>query len=189
MDNPLVTGEMGIRFYAGAPLSVRPGIRIGTLCLIDTKPHAFSEDDAARLKMIAKVAVNELRRHRLMLDGERQRETISQAARLAQVGSWSWEIPTEALAWSAETFSIFEVDPSVTPTRELVKTFWDKRDSWLISNGMERLIREGASFDQELSIVTARGSRRWIRCIAEAEFANGEVTRLGRQRAGHHGAT
>src|SRR6202521_3219819 len=33
LENPLVTGEMHIRFYAGAPLIVRPGIRVGTLCV------------------------------------------------------------------------------------------------------------------------------------------------------------
>ena len=40
-ENPLVTGDMHIRFYAGAPLIVRPGIRLGTLCIINTKPANF----------------------------------------------------------------------------------------------------------------------------------------------------
>lgn len=39
-DNPLVTAENGIRFYAGAPLAVGPRkMRIGTLCLIDPEPR------------------------------------------------------------------------------------------------------------------------------------------------------
>ena len=51
LQNPLVTGEMHIRFYAGAPLIVRPGIRLGTLCIIDTEPREFSKEEASRLQM------------------------------------------------------------------------------------------------------------------------------------------
>ncbi|WP_335720488.1 GAF domain-containing protein [Vibrio natriegens] len=38
-DNPLVTDDPNIRFYAGYPLKLRQGINIGTLCLIDSVPR------------------------------------------------------------------------------------------------------------------------------------------------------
>ncbi len=44
-DNPLVTEAPKIRFYAGYPLKLRQGIKIGTLCLIDSKPKYMDEEE------------------------------------------------------------------------------------------------------------------------------------------------
>jgi GAF domain-containing protein len=59
-QNPLVTGGPGIRFYAGAPLILRPGIRLGSLCIIDTQPRPFSDMEAAVLSRLARMVVDEL---------------------------------------------------------------------------------------------------------------------------------
>lgn len=50
LDNPFVTANPKIRFYAGYPLQLRPGINLGTLCILDTKPRTFSESDKELLK-------------------------------------------------------------------------------------------------------------------------------------------
>lgn len=53
-DNPLVTGDPNIRFYAGMPLTTPSGWRIGTLCVIDDKPReGLSGDEAATLGALA----------------------------------------------------------------------------------------------------------------------------------------
>lgn len=52
-SNPLVVSEPFLRFYAGAPLSGAPSVRLGSLCLIDTKPRRFTNLDRARLKSLA----------------------------------------------------------------------------------------------------------------------------------------
>ena len=60
-DNPLVTGDPGIRFYAGAPLKTPTGHRIGTLCTIDTAPReALSEDEKRILADLADIVVEQL---------------------------------------------------------------------------------------------------------------------------------
>jgi PAS domain S-box-containing protein len=59
-DNELVTGETGIRFYAGAPLKGRDGLNVGSLCVIDTAPREFSEQDKVNLCDLAAMVVDEL---------------------------------------------------------------------------------------------------------------------------------
>jgi len=176
-ENPLVTGDMHIRFYAGAPLIVRPGIRLGTLCIINTKPCEFSKEEASRLQMLATVAVNELRRYRVTLDLMRQQELSAQTARMTKVGSWIWDVRTKSLVWSEETYRIFEVALDVTPTEKMVTRFWGD-DKTGVARGMERVVRDRVPVDLEHPIVTAAGTQRWVRSVAEPEITDGAVSRI-----------
>jgi GAF domain-containing protein len=59
-DNPLVTGEPGIRFYAGAPLTLPSGAALGTLCLIDRRPRTLDAMELGILSTLRDLAVLEL---------------------------------------------------------------------------------------------------------------------------------
>lgn len=59
-DNPLVTGEPHIRFYAGAQLAMPTGEKVGTLCLIDQKPGTLDEVDLTILSSLRRLVVEEL---------------------------------------------------------------------------------------------------------------------------------
>jgi diguanylate cyclase (GGDEF)-like protein len=59
-DNPMVTGDPNIRFYAGVPLAVPNGSKLGTLCLIDKDPRVLSEEDQGLLIDLARMAEQEL---------------------------------------------------------------------------------------------------------------------------------
>ena len=59
-DNPLVTGAPNVRFYAGCPLQVSNGSKIGTLCLIDVEPREFDSESAALLRDLARMVEQEI---------------------------------------------------------------------------------------------------------------------------------
>ncbi|GGP75940.1 GAF domain-containing hybrid sensor histidine kinase/response regulator [Shewanella ulleungensis] len=71
-DNPLVTGEPNIRFYAGYPLQTAGGHRIGTLCIIDSKPRAFSYSDKQHLQDFGKIVEGLITQQRAEIEIDKQ---------------------------------------------------------------------------------------------------------------------
>ncbi len=59
-DNPLVSGDPNIRFYAGAPIAGPDGSPLGTLCVIDRAPRELGQDDRRTLEDLAQMIEDEI---------------------------------------------------------------------------------------------------------------------------------
>lgn len=59
-DNPLVSSDPKIRFYAGAQLHMKNGMSVGTLCIIDRVPRQIDAEELTQLKELATVVAREL---------------------------------------------------------------------------------------------------------------------------------
>lgn len=56
-DNPLVTEAPYVRFYAGFPLDMGAGLRVGTLCVIDNRPRKLTATQIDSLLELAQTTV------------------------------------------------------------------------------------------------------------------------------------
>jgi anti-sigma regulatory factor (Ser/Thr protein kinase) len=91
-NNPLVTGEPNIRFYAGASLTAREGHPLGSLCVIDKVPRTLTRDQAEALEALRRQveAQLELRRNLIELGAAlaaRDRAEGAQAQLVADLGT------------------------------------------------------------------------------------------------------
>ena len=60
LANPLVAGDFGLRFYAGAPLTTSDGHNLGTLCVIDKEPRPIDERQIEDLQDLASVVMDQI---------------------------------------------------------------------------------------------------------------------------------
>jgi PAS domain S-box-containing protein len=78
-DNQLVLQANGIRFYAGMPLIMEPGLPLGTLCVIDTKARHLNDFQLTALRLLALQASKLLEVRKLALDHKQKSTELHQS--------------------------------------------------------------------------------------------------------------
>jgi len=198
VHNPLVTGETGIRFYAGVPL--RPAAEtfspdlagIGTLCILDTKPRTFSAEDRRTLRDLAHLVAgliearsaaaslqtltSRLQEHASTL--EVQHLQLRQAERMVGIGSWRYDLIDGTLHWSDQVYAIYGLPVGQMPSVEEGLSFYPRERRPEIARLLERASTNGESFDFESNFTTADGRERRVRSMSEVQVVDGRPVSL-----------
>ena len=110
----------------------------------------------------------------------RSEAELKEAQRIAQVGSWTWEIATDTVTWSEQINRIFGRDPkwpapSVAESGELFTP-----ESWArLRKAQQATIQSGTPYLLDLGVVRSDGTRGWMVARGEPEFdPGGHVVRL-----------
>lgn len=101
-SNPLVTGEPGIRFYAGALLKTAAGTPIGTLCVLDYKARTLDSMQEQALRVLARQTMATLELRRAAIMAERQSARMQQAERAGGVGLFTLDLTEDIVIPTAE---------------------------------------------------------------------------------------
>ena len=165
--NPLVTGEPGLRFYAGAPIIVG-GQKVGSLCvlglsardsvdpehmlqLVDLAAVAsalFSLKDEARVRArTAAALLREEWRHALTLEA-------------GKVGSWVWDIRTGEVACNDTFRRMYELPETGAINVEQVLEATHPSDRDNVRAGIEASLKNGVDYNIEARV--ANVTSRWL---------------------------
>jgi GAF domain-containing protein len=79
-DHPLVRGDLGLRFYAAAPIRTYDGYRLGTVNVIDSRPRETTDRQLKALEHLAELVADELELRLMVVHSaaaeQRMRETV-----------------------------------------------------------------------------------------------------------------
>lgn len=158
---------------------------VGLIALHSREPHAFSEDDLAFLASLAALvgeAVHRKRSEERLLASENE---LAQAQRIANLGSWTWDVSTDMFDGSDESYRLLGVDRAAGPLP--VERILDFVVPSSIA-AVEELLREGRAghaVEGAFEIVSADGVRRvlYSRSNPTAGGAYGFVQDITQSRA------
>lgn len=188
-DNPLVTGDPGIRFYLGFPLRTPSGQNVGTLCAIDTEPRSPTDDDLRTIEELAALAVSELELRKAL-------RTVEEARQAQSVATADFRHLAESLEgmvfrtrsgpgngfryeyMSPASFDLLGFRPEEF-TQDSLSIL--RRMSPAVAAGATRSLEAAEeacrSWEWEGPVEGASGRRKWLRGLARPELDDGKVVR------------
>ncbi len=122
-DNPAVTGDPNLRFYAGAPLLTRNGSAIGTLCVFDSKPRTLTGEQIQALEALSRQVIRQLDLRRLV---RREKDLNRELARQSDFQKLLFDSAMAGVASTTPAGLITTVNPAFVrlvgyPAAELIQ--------------------------------------------------------------------
>jgi len=110
----------GIRSHWSTPIYARDGHVLGTFAIFHREPASptqIQQDLIAQVTHIASIAIERALSEAAL---KRSEVFLAEAQHLSRVGSFAWRVATNEITWSEQLYRIFEFDPQVMVTLDLI---------------------------------------------------------------------
>ncbi|WP_339693354.1 HWE histidine kinase domain-containing protein [uncultured Parasphingorhabdus sp.] len=187
-DNPLVTGDTSLRFYAGAPLIAPSGLVLGALSIGDTVPRfRISKNQLNQLRSLADIVMSEMElRREIILREQAQknaaiaRSNLDLTLALSDVGSFRIDLETGLIDWGGAYMKIWGEDAGEAITEvesALARVHPDDQEA--VRQAMGLAVAPGEKFQTRFRIILPSGEIRWVEGYGDYLEANGRPTLTG----------
>lgn len=163
-DNPLVTGDLHIRFYAGVPLRAYNGAILGSLCVIDREQRdALTSVELERLEDFAGIIMAEADLRRIGAERDEARRTLERALDYSGIATWRYDARTQAVSWRGAVAELWGSDyRTALATRDdtIGRIHPEDRDAVLFA--LRESVSDGSPYKVEHRIVHPERGVRWL---------------------------
>lgn len=152
--------------------------------------HEQIQNYADQLEMVVETRTKELTQTNQQLKTEvEERKNMAEALEknekmltttgvMARVGGWELDLLDNRLLWTRTLYDIHEVSPGYEPVMDSAINFYVPEYHERIRGLVEDCSKEGIAYDEELEIITAKGSRLWVRTKGEPVYRDGRIIKL-----------
>jgi PAS domain S-box-containing protein len=170
----------GIRSHWSTPIYDREGRVLGTFAIFHREPASpthIQQDLIAQVTHIASIAIERALSEAAL---KRSEAFLAEAQHLSRIGSFAWRLAKNEITWSEQLYRIFEFDPQVTVTLELIESRVHPEDLPLLRDMIERASSAAGDFQYEHRLLMPDHSVKYLHMIAHGtRNEDGEVEYIG----------
>jgi PAS domain S-box-containing protein len=170
----------GLRSHWSTPIYAQEGRVLGTFAIFNREPASptqIQQDLIAQVTHIASIAIERALSEAAL---KRSEAFLAEAQHLSRIGSFAWRLATNEITWSEQLYRIFEFDPQVTVTLELIGTRVHPEDLTLLQDMIERASSAASDFQYEHRLLMPDHSVKYLHMIAHGtRNEDGELEYIG----------
>ncbi|WP_421729860.1 PAS domain-containing protein [Brevundimonas sp.] len=176
-NNALVTGALGIRFYAGAPLVSADGLPVGSLCIIDyrPRPEGLTDLQAQALSVLARQVISQMELRKALAQRKESEETARRAVLASEyVGAWDWDIVNDRVVADERFARMYGVDLQTVEQGAPLTTFMahmHPEDVDRVAAEIQQAMEGDGVFVSEYRLQAPGAATRWVVARGQIYFA------------------
>jgi len=141
--------------------------------------HMDHEKRLARSEAELEISNRYLTQRKRAEEALRKSEALLQATgEMAKVGGWELDAETLAVNWTEETYHIHELPLGHKPPLEEAVKYFHPDERQILSDSIQRALKDGEPYDLELRFITAKGKHLWTRTKCVPDVVDGKTVRL-----------
>ncbi|MGZ7040707.1 MAG: PAS domain S-box protein, partial [Thermoanaerobaculia bacterium] len=156
----------GLRSVWSTPIYALDGHILGTFVIYQRKPARPSPRQMELIAHVTHIASIALERAQAESALKRSEAFLVEGERLSLTGTFSWRVTTGEITWSEQVHRIFEADPRVPATLDLIRERLHPDDMHLFQEMVDRARTDASGFEFEHRLQMPGGAVKYLRVVA-----------------------